>query len=264
MCSLSWKGGLLLMVANPHCPWSLAWSQLPLCPLPSPHPGTHFMPIGHLFTFIYTHLLILAATFTLLNSSPRTMRPCPQSCWKGQLLSPCEQLASIKGISLSIPWYKSSPPSLSCSCLLKPLHSASFWTFPHFLHHSVDPVKGRYSQLKQPSPESRKHPHSTSPVQYLSIIATLRKIVMTSLSPPKIINSRETKKTNGPLTAQRGMKLIPMRSIMDLWAWACNANPHSPFPFLLMDVSSAVLARYALLVPWLSWKVADSSSCFFV
>ncbi len=264
MCSLTWKGGLLFMVANPHRLWSLAWSQLPLCPLPSPHPGTHFMQIGHLFTSIYTPLLILAATFTLLNSSPRTMRPCPQSCWKGQLPSLCEQLASIKGISLSIPWQKSSPPSLSRSCLLKSLHSASFWTFPHLLHYLVDPVKGRYSQLKQPSPESSQRPHSTSPVQYLSIIATLRKIVMTSLSPPQIINSSMTKKTNGPITVQRGMKLIPMRSIMDLWAWACKANPHSPFPFLLMDASSAVLARYALLVPWLSSKVVDSSNCLFV
>ncbi len=49
MCSLTSKGSLLLMVVNPHPPWSLACSQLPLCPLLPPHPRTHFPPKGHLF-----------------------------------------------------------------------------------------------------------------------------------------------------------------------------------------------------------------------
>jgi hypothetical protein len=42
------------MVANSQAPRSLAWSQLPVCPLPSPHPRAHFPPKGHLFTH-YLH-----------------------------------------------------------------------------------------------------------------------------------------------------------------------------------------------------------------
>ncbi len=49
--ALTWKGGPLFMVANPHPPWSLTWSQIPLCPMPSPNPAPTFPLTGRLFTY---------------------------------------------------------------------------------------------------------------------------------------------------------------------------------------------------------------------
>jgi hypothetical protein len=60
----SWKGGPLFMVENPYPPWSLALSQLPLCPLPSPHPCTCF-PTNRTFIYIQNTLtcpLLLSCT----------------------------------------------------------------------------------------------------------------------------------------------------------------------------------------------------------
>jgi hypothetical protein len=53
--SLTWTGGPLIMVANPHPSWSLARSQLPLAPPPLPHPSSHF-PANKTFIFIQTTL----------------------------------------------------------------------------------------------------------------------------------------------------------------------------------------------------------------
>jgi hypothetical protein len=59
--------------------------------------------------------------------------------------------------------------------------------------------------------------YTTHPL-YLNMMATLRKIVTTNLSPPQTMSSNDTKKMNGPVTINRGMKLIPMMLIMELWA----------------------------------------------
>jgi hypothetical protein len=64
---LTWKGGPFFMVANPHPPWSIAWSQLPFCSLAlpsSPHP----LPANRTFIYIQgtlTQALLLSGTLPL-------------------------------------------------------------------------------------------------------------------------------------------------------------------------------------------------------
>ncbi len=66
-----WKGSPLFMEAsNPHPPWSLAWSQLPLYLLPFPHPSTRF-PASK--TFIYIQMTL---TCPLLLSGTRALIGC--------------------------------------------------------------------------------------------------------------------------------------------------------------------------------------------
>ncbi len=53
--TLTWKGGPLFMVANPHPPFLagplLEVNYPPLCPLPSPNAHACFSAIGHLFSY---------------------------------------------------------------------------------------------------------------------------------------------------------------------------------------------------------------------
>ncbi len=66
---------------------------------------------------------------------------------------------------------------------------------------------------------------------------------MISSSPSHTISRRETKHMNGSITFYRGMKLIPMMSFIEHWAWARKAKPHSPLSFPLLYANSAVSAR---------------------
>ncbi len=93
--------------------------------------------------------------------------------------------------------------------------------------------------------------HNPHPL-HLTIPIILTRIVITSLNSPHTSSISDRKKIMGPTTLYSGKKLAPTMSIRDPWVAVLRASPHSPLSFRPLKAISAVSAKYAFLVSWLS------------
>ncbi len=162
------------MVANSYPLRSLAWSQLPLCPLHLPHPSHPFpskkdinlhtddinMPaasVGH------TPLLMCCRLHTLIFLSSNK-RAVSSIFSEGAIVPSTWEICILHGYFFNPLIVVSSSVSLAflVSRGLLTQHLPDFLS--HLLHHLVDPIKGRHSQLEQCSPEGVENSNSASSV----------------------------------------------------------------------------------------------------
>ncbi len=68
----------------------------------------------------------------------------------------------------------------------------------------------------------------------LMVMATLKLTLTMSQNPPHTISNRDLKNRKGPITLYMEMKLIPMKSIIDVWACERKASP--PLPVFIPSV----------------------------
>jgi hypothetical protein len=66
------------------------------------------------------------------------------------------------------------------------------------LYHAIDPVEGDTASWNS-VPQKAVNTHTSQPL-YLTIMATLKKIVTTSQRPPHTIRRRDRKKISRPTT----------------------------------------------------------------